>query len=310
MRLAVFQHQGQARLGAWLAPPVDKRSFLVDLLSARRVLGFGPVLPASIDALLAGGEEFRQAIDKLLEMIHQLPESKLRSLAGSGALLDLATLTLLPPVAKPGKIICVGMNYPIPGEGDQPVQKFPVLFLKPSSTLIGAGGNMILPAASREIAGEVELAVVIGRKGKHIHPERALDHVAGYTLAIDAGARDWEARTSQWTSGKLGDSFTPLGPFLVTADEITNPSELELSLTVNEVHTLRGYSRQMIFGIPELIVYVSQIATLMPGDMILTGSPKGYNDHPAGPVILHPGDRLLAAATGLGRLIVNVRQED
>jgi 2-keto-4-pentenoate hydratase/2-oxohepta-3-ene-1,7-dioic acid hydratase in catechol pathway len=310
MRLAVFQHQNQARLGALLAPQVGGRAFLVDLLLARRVLRFAPILPASVEALLTAGTGFRKATLELLQMFPLLSDTQLRSLADAGVLLDPATLTLLPPIAKPGKIICVGLNYPFPGEDDQPVQKFPVLFLKPSSTLIGAGGNMILPAASQEIAGEVELAVVIGRKGKHIQANQALDYVAGYTLAIDAGARDWEARTSQWTSGKLGDSFTPLGPFLYTADEIPNPSKLELSLTVNSVLALRGYAGQMIFGIPDLIVYISEITTLMPGDLILTGSPKGNNGHSSGPVILHPGDRVTAAAAELENLVVFVRQED
>jgi 2-keto-4-pentenoate hydratase/2-oxohepta-3-ene-1,7-dioic acid hydratase in catechol pathway len=310
MRLAVFQQQGQARLGALHTPKIGRRAILVDLLFARRMLGFNQVLPASIDALFAGGEHFQQATGQLLEKIALLPDTELRSLADSGALLDPATLTLLPPLAKPGKIVCVGLNYPGPGEDVQPVQKFPVLFLKPTSTLVGAGGSLLIPTASQEIIGEVELAVVIGRQGKHIRAEQALDYVAGYTLAIDAGARDWEARTSQWTSGKLGDSFTPIGPFLVTADEVADPSEIELYLTVNGVLALRGNTGQMFFGIPELIAYISQIATLAPGDILLTGSPKGYNDHSSGQVILHPGDRLLAAATKLGNLVIDVRQEE
>jgi acylpyruvate hydrolase len=310
MRLAVFQHQGQARLGALLSPQVDKRARLVDLLLAKQVLGFNQILPASVEALLAGGERFRQAIGQLLNQIALLTGPKLQQLVVERAILDLSTLTLLPPVANPGKIICVGLNYPVPGEDNPTTQIFPVLFLKPTSTLIGAGGSLLLPTASKETAGEVELAVVIGRKGKHILAGQALGYVAGYTLAIDAGARDWEGRTSQWTSGKLGDSFTPLGPYLVTADEITNPSELELSLTVNDILSLRGYAGQMIFRIPELIVYISQIATLEPGDIILTGSPKGLDDHPSGPVILHPGERLVAASPELGNLVVDVRQED
>jgi acylpyruvate hydrolase len=310
MRLAVFQQQGQARLGALYTPKFGRRAILVDLLLTRRVLGFNQILPASIEALLAGGELFRQATSQLLKKIALLPDTKLRSLADYGALLDPATVTLLPPLARPGKIICVGLNYPVPGEDVQPAQEYPVLFLKPTNTLVGAGGILLTPTASQEMIGEVELAVVIGRKGKHINMEHALDYVAGYTLAIDAGARDWEARTSQWTSGKLGDSFTPLGPILVTADEVIDPSELELSLTVNGDLALHGYTGQMIFGIAELVVYISQITTLAPGDILLTGSPKGYNDHSTGPVILHPGDRLLATATKLGNLVVDVRQEE
>jgi acylpyruvate hydrolase len=310
MRLAMYNQRGQARVGALLKTRTVQRAQLVDLLRAARLLRYVKPLPNSMDQLLAGGALYLDSVRQFMANIDNLPDSELRALAEADALLDLAKADLLPPVSKPGKIICVGLNYPIPGGVAQPAQVYPVIFLKPTSTLLGSGGRVIMPHTSREIAGETELVVVIGRYGRHISVEQALEYVAGYTLAMDIGARDWEARTTQWTSGKLGDTFTPLGPILLTADEIPDPSGVELSLTINDSISLRGRTSQMIFGIPALIAYLSEIATLQPGDIILTGSPKGVDDQSRGPVLLSAGERLLATASGLGQLVVDVVQEE
>lgn len=310
MRLAMYNQRGQARLGALLNARMDQRTQLVDLLCTARLLRYAQPLPDSVDQLLVGGALYLDSVRQCLVDIENLPVSELRALAETGALFDFVKADLLPPVGKPGKIICVGLNYPFPGGDASPAPAFPVIFLKPTSTLLGSGGRVILPQTSREIAGEIELVVVIGRRARHISVEQALDYVAGYTLAMDIGARDWEARTTQWTSGKLGDTFTPLGPILLTADEMPDPSGVVLSLTINDSTALRGRTRQMIFGIPALIAYLSEITTLLPGDIILTGSPKGVDDQPRGPVLLNPGERLLATATGLGQLVVDVVQEE
>jgi len=310
MRLAMYNQRGQARVGALLNIRTVQRAQLVDLLRAARLLRYVKPLPNSMDQLLAGGALYLDSVRQFMANIDNLPDSELRALAEADALLDLAKADLLPPVSKPGKIICVGLNYPIPGGVAQPAQVYPVIFLKPTSTLLGSGGRVIMPHTSREIAGETELVVVIGRYGRHISVEQALEYVAGYTLAMDIGARDWEARTTQWTSGKLGDTFTPLGPILLTADEMPDPSGVELSLTINDSISLRGCTSQMIFGIPALIAYLSEIATLQPGDIILTGSPKGVDDQSRGPVLLSAGERLLATASGLGQLVVDVVQEE
>ena len=310
MRLAMYNHQGQARLGALLSARAGQRAQVIDLLRAARRLRFEQQLPGSLDRLLAGRALYLDSIRLFMATIENLPESELIALAEDGALFDLAKADLLPPVSTPGKIICVGLNYPIPGADASPAPAYPVIFLKPTSTLVGSGGRLILPRASHEIAGEVELAVVIGRSARYIPAERALEVIAGYTLAMDVGARDWEARTSQWTSGKLGDTFTPLGPVFVTADEVPDPSGLELSLSINDRLALGGHTNQMVFGIPALIAYLSEITTLVPGDIILTGSPKGVDDQPRGPVLLKPGERLVATASGLGQLVVDVVQED
>jgi len=306
----MYNQQGQARLGALLNAQTAQRAQIVDLLRAARLLRYAQPLPNSVDQLLDGGAFYLDSVHQFMASIENLSESALKALVEAGALFDLAKANLLPPVSKPGKIICVGLNYPVPGADASPAQAFPVIFLKPTSTLLGSGGRVILPHTSREIAGETELVVVIGRYARHISVEQALDYVAGYSLAMDIGARDWEARTTQWTSGKLGDTFTPLGPFLLTADEMPDPSGVVLSLTINDSTALRGRTRQMIFGIPALIAYLSEITTLQPGDIILTGSPKGVDDQPRGPVLLSPGERLLATASGLGQLVVDVVQEE
>jgi 2-keto-4-pentenoate hydratase/2-oxohepta-3-ene-1,7-dioic acid hydratase in catechol pathway len=310
MRLVMYNQRGQARLGALLNARIVQRAQLVDLLRAARQLRYAQPLPNSMDQLLARGDLYLDSVRKFMAKIENLPESELRALAEADALLDPAKADLLPPVSKPGKIICVGLNYPIPGGDASPAPAYPVIFLKPTSTLVGSGGRVILPHASRETAGEVELAIVIGRYARHISVEQALDYVVGYTLAMDIGARDWEARTTQWTSGKLGDTFTPLGPIMLTADEMPDAARVVLSLTINGSIALRGRTSQMIFGIPALIAYLSEITTLLPGDIILTGSPKGVDDQSRGPVLLNPGERLIATASGLGQLVVDMVQEE
>ena len=210
---------------------------------------------------------------------------------------------LLPAVIKPGKIICVGMNYPPPltKSGWSP-PKFPVLFHKVASSLIGVGSAIILPKISNQVLYEGELAVVIGSKGKNIPVENAIDFVAGYTIANDVGAADIEKRSSQWTSGKMFDTFCPLGPALVTPDEIPNPGNLTIKTSLNGQIVQLGNTREMFFNIPFLISYISQLTTLEEDDIILTGSPKRAGQHPDPRTPLKPGDKIEIEIESLGLL--------
>ncbi len=215
----------------------------------------------------------------------------------------LSQLQLLPPVIKPGKIICVGLNYPPvikPNTWMPP--EYPVLFHKTSSSMIGSGSAIILPGISRQVLYEGELAVVIGTRAKNIPVDKALTIVAGYTIANDVGASDIESRSSQWDSGKMFDTFCPLGPALVTSDEIQDPGALSIRTTLNGQVVQDANTCEMIFNVPFLISYISQLTTLEPGDLILTGSPKRAGSTPDPRTPLKPGDRISIEIENLGVL--------
>ncbi|HSF80515.1 MAG TPA: fumarylacetoacetate hydrolase family protein [Anaerolineales bacterium] len=246
----------------------------------------------------------------LLELSKEL-EEKSAELLVQGGLIPVSEVITLPSVCRPGKIVGVGLNYPEPGVSKPaPPSAYPVLFLKPASALAGHGQAILLPRSSREVLYEGELAVVIGRSGKHISPQQAFSYVAGYTIANDVGARDFERRTSQWTSGKISDTFCPLGPALVTGDEIPDPGDLTIRTTLNGETVQQGSTAQMLFDLPTLISYISELATLEPGDLILTGSPRGIGALPAPGVPLKPGDTVTIEIEGLGALANPVIAEE
>lgn len=212
-------------------------------------------------------------------------------------------MQLLPSVLKPGKIICAGMNYPPPApEPDWRPPEFPVLFHKPSSALVGYGTAIRLPAISQQVLYEGELAVVIGTEARYVPIERALEVVAGYTIANDVGAADIEGRSSQWASGKMFDTFCPLGPALVTADEIADPDNLCIKTTLNDQVVQESSTAEMIFSVPYLVSHVSQLTTLQPDDLILAGSPKRAGDQADPRIPLKAGDTISIEIEGLGVL--------
>ncbi len=213
--------------------------------------------------------------------------------------------TLRAPLPRPGKILCIGLNYrdharesglEIPGE--------PVCFGKFGNTIIGPDDAIRIPAVSSQVDYEAELVVVIGRGGYRIPAEAAMDHVAGYMNGHDVSARDWQIGKpgKQWMLGKTPDTFAPIGPWLVTADEIADPHALDVSLRLNGERMQQGNTREFIFGVPELIAYVSQIITLEPGDIMFTGTPPGVGMARTPPVFLKPGDEVEVEISGLGVL--------
>jgi 2-keto-4-pentenoate hydratase/2-oxohepta-3-ene-1,7-dioic acid hydratase in catechol pathway len=235
-------------------------------------------------------------------------------------LIDLATASLHPhlseiefltPIARPGKIICVGLNYRSHlAEIGEAVPEYPILFLKPETSVIGHGQAIVLPRVSRQVDYEGELAVVIGRRGKYIEESDALSYVAGYTCANDVSANDLEFRTSQWTSGKMLDTFCPLGPVLVTRDEIPDPGALRLRTTLNGKMVQEASTSDMVFSVPFLIRYISSLATLEPGDVILTGTPAGIGCNRKPQVFLQPGDQVSVNIEGIGTLCNPVVAEE
>lgn len=209
------------------------------------------------------------------------------------------------PIPDPGKVICIGLNYRdhAAESGMEPPPE-PVVFSKFSSAVIGPDEAIRLPVVSSQVDYEAELVVVIGRRGYRIPRAKAFQHVAGYTNGHDVSARDWQIGKpgKQWLLGKTADTFAPLGPWLVTADEVSDPHDLEVQLRLNGQTMQRGHTRELIFGVDELIAYVSQLVTLEPGDVIFTGTPPGVGMGRKPPVWLQPGDDVEVEITGLGVL--------
>jgi 2-keto-4-pentenoate hydratase/2-oxohepta-3-ene-1,7-dioic acid hydratase in catechol pathway len=213
----------------------------------------------------------------------------------------LTDVLLSPPVADPDKIICLGLNYrDHASEAGLEAPEVPVLFSKFRNSLCGAHDAIVLPRTSDEVDFEGELAVVIGRRAKHVAASDALDHVAGYSAFNDVTARDIQLRTSQWTAGKALDSFAPMGPGLVPADAVADPQDLWIETRVNGELMQSDSTGSMIFGVADTIAYVSSLMTLMPGDTIATGTPAGvgFKQEPAR--FLRAGDVVEIAIAGIG----------
>ena len=209
----------------------------------------------------------------------------------------------LSPVAVPEKIICIGLNYSDhAAESGMQCPKEPVIFNKYNNALVGASGPVILPSNSTQVDYEAELAVILGRRAKRVSEQEAWACVGGYTIMHDVSARDWQFRTGQWLSGKSFDTFAPCGPYLVTADEVTDPHSLGIRLMLNGQVMQNSNTSNLIFGIPALISYISHIFTLQPGDIISTGTPPGVGFARRPPVFLQLGDAVEITIDKLGTM--------
>lgn len=216
----------------------------------------------------------------------------------TGEKFDMNEVTLLAP-CEPSKVICVGLNYRSHAEEvGMEIPEQPVLFMKPSTSVIGHRQDIIYPPESRRVDYEAELGVVIGRKAYRIDPEAALEYVLGYTCANDVSARDFQRLHIQWTYAKSFDTFCPLGPWIETG--ITDPESLRVCAYLNGELVQNGSTADHIFGVAEVVSYASFCMTLLPGDVIITGTPSGI-----GP--LHPGDLIEVEISGVGRLSNRVK---
>jgi 2,4-diketo-3-deoxy-L-fuconate hydrolase len=202
------------------------------------------------------------------------------------------SVRLGPPISRPSKIVCIGLNFRDHArESKMEIPKEPVIFFKASSSLVGPNDDLIMPKNSRKVDWEVELAIVIGKKCSYIEREDALGYIAGYALHNDYSERMFQLeRAGQWVKGKSADTFAPLGPFLATQDEIPDTSRLAMWLKVNGVSRQRSSTSEMIFDLPTLVSYVSQFMTLLPGDIISTGTPAGVGLGMSPPQYLKAGD--------------------
>lgn len=252
--------------------------------------GADPELPRDLKALLAH--------DGALARARQAADQAFRS----GKFLEGKVLA---PLRSSGKVICIGLNYRDHAieSGVEPPPE-PVVFNKFPQSVVGPDEPIRLPSVCQQVDYEAELVVVIGKRGKRIPRSEALGFVAGYTNGNDVSARDWQLNKpgKQWLLGKTPDTFAPIGPYLVTADEVPDPENLSIQLRLNGQTMQNSRTKELIFGIGELIAYVSQITTLEPGDLIFTGTPPGVGMARKPPVFLKPGDVCEVEIEGLGVL--------
>lgn len=244
--------------------------------------------------------------------------SEIEDLAGPALMPEsMARLAALDPAALPavdgsprigpcvgsvGKFICIGLNYADhAAESGVEVPPEPVLFMKANTAIAGANDGIVIPRGSEKTDWEVELGVVIGRPGKYVEEADALDHVAGYCVVNDVSERAFQLeRAGQWVKGKSADGFGPIGPWLVTADEVPDPQNLDLWLEVDGHRYQDGNTRTMVYGVVHLISYISRFMSLQPGDLISTGTPPGVGLGQKPPVYLRPGNVVRLGVEGLG----------
>ncbi len=255
--------------------------------------------PAGMEALLHSGEETWQRVACIVAWAKALPET-----AGAALWRPVDEVRLAAPLANPSKIICVGMNYHDHcREQGLDVPQRPILFAKFPSTIIGPGDDITWPDdVSQQVDYEAELAVIVGRKGRDIPVDRAYEYVAGYANLNDVSARDVQFADQQWVRGKSFDTFCPLGPYLVTRDEVPDPHDLRIRCWVNGELRQDSNTRELIFNVPYLLAYISRTCTLLPGDIISTGTPGGVGVFLEPPVFLEPGDVIEVEIDRLGRL--------
>lgn len=223
--------------------------------------------------------------------------------AHPAAVIGLDEAALLTPVPDPSKIICVGLNYRDHAtEAGMAIPEIPLVFAKFPSSLTGPGAPIVLPEDSSQIDWEVELAVVIGSPARHVPEERALDVIAGYTVSNDVSARDLQRSDGQFVRAKSYDTFCPVGPWIVTVDELGAADDLEIGLRLNGEILQQSRTSQLVFGVAEIIAFCSRVATLNPGDLILTGTPHGTGFGLDPQRYLSPGDEITAWVEGIGEL--------
>jgi len=279
MKLVTFTRNAVTHIGKLSTH--NGQELVIDLNEAQ------PSLPATLIAFLEGGESMR----KLAEGI---PSTKVY---------PLSAVKLHAPVPRPGKIICIGLNYSDhAAETGQAIPKFPVVFAKYSNTVIAAGESIILPKVTSQVDYEAELGFVIGKRARYVSESSALDHIAGYLIVNDVSARDYQNRTSQWTMGKTFDTFAPMGPALVTPDEVPDPHNLNIKLTIGSEVLQNSNTRNLIFKNPQLVASLNEVMTLEPGDVVSTGTPPGVGSARKPQRWMRPGETVSITIEKLGTL--------
>lgn len=277
MRFVTFQREGYTEPGVWWN----------DQIIGLRNAGFTSMLQ-----VLAGGAD---ALDRVERWIYNPP---------GGERFDSGQVVLLAPILRPPKLICIGLNYrDHAAETKIPIPELPTVFCKFQTAITGHRHPIVLPKNSVKPDYEAEFAFVIGKGGRHIPESAWREHVFGYTIVNDVSARDFQMATSQWMIGKTFDTFAPIGPAIVTADEIEDPHNLEISLTLNGEVMQKSNTSNLIFSVPRLISYLSSVFTLETGDIIATGTPAGVGMARTPPRWLKPGDECRVQIQRIGELV-------
>lgn len=261
------------------------------VISGDRVISLSGAGYMDLTAVFALGSEAVPALEPWV--LNPTPES----------VFPAATVKLLAPVPRPNKLICVGLNYRDHAiESKMEIPKVPTIFNKFATSIIGPGDHIVLPRVSTQPDYEAEFAFVIGKGGRDIPADRWREHVFGYTILNDVSARDYQLATTQWLMGKTFDTFAPMGPWVVSADEIADPHALNIRMTINGEVLQDSNTRELIFKIPDLIAHLSSVFTLEPGDIVSTGTPSGVGFARKPPRYLAHGDECVIHVEGIGDL--------
>lgn len=284
MKLVTFTHNGSTRAGALV-----EGDLVIDLHAA------DASIPATLLELLQGGHDAMQCA---------------KDIAQSGADgIALTDVVLEAPIPRPGKALAIGLNYRDHAEETgQEMPKHPIVFSKVTTCISGPGKPIHIPRVSSMVDWEGELCFVIGRTARYVEREDALDYVAGYTIGNDVSVRDWQSHAATWTTGKGFDTHGPIGAWLVTSDEVDG-SDLRIQTFVNDVLKQDSTTAQLIFGVPDLVAYLSSAFTLEPGDVVFTGTPSGVGVARRPREFLKPGDTVRIEIEGLGTLENPVTEE-
>jgi 2-keto-4-pentenoate hydratase/2-oxohepta-3-ene-1,7-dioic acid hydratase in catechol pathway len=280
MRLATIEHAGNCRAAVW-----DQGEY-VDIHAT------DSKLPGCVRQIIAGGKAVLDAVAGVVRRPQAVKYSAKQ-------------VKVRAPILDPPKIVCLGLNYrDHAAESGAPIPKEPILFSKYATAIIGPEQSIVLPPVSQEVDYEAELVIVVGKRGRNISAARAAEHVFGYTVGHDVSARDWQLKKDgkQWMVGKTFDTFAPIGPHLVSADEVPSPHNLPIRLRLNGQTMQDSSTAQMIFKVGDVIAYLSQVFTLEPGDLIFTGTPPGVGFARKPPVYLKGGDVAEVEIEGLGLL--------
>jgi acylpyruvate hydrolase len=306
MRLVTFEDEPKrCRLGAVAdGVVVDLNAAYRALLEERGERRAGELaveaVPPEMLAFLDAGDRAMNAASDALKLIARLGANGARE---RGLARPTESVRLRAPVPRPTKLILVGLNYRDHAEeAGMKIPEVPTIFSKYANSVIGPGDAIKIPKVSAMIDYEAEYAFVIGRAGRDIPPARAMDYVAGYTIVNDVSCRDYQMKTGQWMIGKTFDTFAPMGPYLVTRDEIADPHNLEISLHLNGQRMQHSNTRNLIFKTEYLIAFLSQVFTFEPGDVVSTGTPAGVGYARKPPVFMKAGDRVRIEVEGLGAL--------
>ena len=276
MRLVTFSHGSHQ----------NEAGMLVD----GQVLGLAAIGYADAISFLKGGDA---AVARAMEHA-----------ASSGDGIPLDEVKLHAPIPNPGKFICIGLNYRDHAiESGMEIPEIPTVFTKYDNAVCGPGDPIVLPSVSKSVDYEAELAFVIGKRAKNVKADEWSDYVFGYTCVHDVSARDYQLATTQWTIGKTFDSFGPMGPSLVSKDEIPDPNNLRIWFDLNGERLQDSSTSQLVFDVPALLEYLSTVMTLNPGDIVSTGTPPGVGMARKPPIYLKPGDICTVGIESIGELV-------